>query len=75
MRITACDNFSSEVSLCNLPNLLRNFFWRENKIDAPAIYRALRHIWLDSRFQLLGNRNASYLFDATQRCSTIAVKP
>ena len=47
------------------PNLLRDFFGREDEVDAAAFYCALRHIRLTGCIELLGDRDAPNLFDAT----------
>lgn len=49
----------------DLPNLLRDFFGRENEVDAAAFYCALRHIRLNGCIELLSNRDAPNIFDAT----------
>ena len=47
------------------PNLLRDFFGREDEVDAATFYCALRHIRLNGCIELLGNRDAPNIFDAT----------
>ena len=47
------------------PNPLRDFFGREDEVDAAAFYCAMRHIRLNGCIELLSNRDAPNIFDAT----------
>lgn len=47
------------------PDLIRDFFGRENEVDTAAFNCALRHIRLTGCIELLGDRYTTHIFDAT----------
>ncbi len=55
------------------PNLLRDFFGREDEVDAAAFYCALRHIRLNGSIELLCNRDTTNIFDGTKRGRPITI--
>ena len=59
--------------VCELPNFYRNFLWRKYEIDAAAIDCALRHVWLNGRIELLGDRDATNILDAAKGCGSISI--
>lgn len=61
------------LPVCDFAKLQRNPFRRENEVDTATFDGTLRHVWLDSGIELLGDRDAPDICDAAKRRCAITV--